>query len=91
MQGKSLTPVLDDPSTTIHDAVYCLRGKADHLYRTDRWALITYNNGKGGIELYDMQADPQQVKNLAKADNHQATLAELQAGLKKKLLSIRED
>ncbi|QDU73561.1 Arylsulfatase [Bremerella volcania] len=86
VQGKSLASVWSDPTSTIHDEVYTLRNRDDHLLRTDRWALIRYGNDS--VELYDMQNDPQQFHNLAKDSQHAQTLAELQSRLDKKLKSI---
>lgn len=87
LEGKSLAGLVDDPEQQIHDAVYCLRGRNDHLLRTDRWALIRY--GRGGKELYDMQNDPQQFTNLAEVPEHQPTLKQLETRLEKKLDSMK--
>ena len=87
VQGKSLAKALNDPQQVVHEAVYCLRGKNDHLLRTDRWAMIRY--GSGDVELYDMPADPQQFTNLADTPEHQATLKELSAQLDAKLNAIK--
>lgn len=88
IQGKSLVKVLDAPAHRVHEEVYCLRGRNDHLLRTDRWALIRY--GRGGVELYDMQADPHQFTNLAGAPRHRQTLSGLLAKLDDKLESIKQ-
>ena len=87
VQGKSLVKALDDPQYVVHDAVYCLRGRNDHLLRTDRWALIRY--GKGGVELYDMLEDPSQFTNLASHPEHTKTLAKLHAQLEAKLGTMK--
>ncbi|MBI1247829.1 sulfatase-like hydrolase/transferase [bacterium] len=87
VQGKSLVPLWDHPNRAIHEEVYTLRGKADHLLNTDHWAFIRY--GSGGIELYDMQNDPQQFTNLAEDPKYTATVEEMQMRLEKKLASIR--
>jgi len=87
VQGKSLARGLDDPKHVVHESVYCLRGRNDHLLRTERWALIRY--GKGGVELYDMQADPQQFTNLAQDPEHKETLDRLQRQLDKKLAAMK--
>jgi iduronate 2-sulfatase len=72
----------------VHEEVYCLRGRNDHLLRTDRWALIRY--GRGGVELYDMQVDPHQFTNLAGDPQHRQTLTGLLARLDDKLESIKQ-
>lgn len=87
IQGKSLASAWSDPATEIHDEVYTLRNRDDHLLRTDRWALIRYGNDS--VELYDMQNDPQQFHNLAKDAQHAGTLKELQMRLDEKLKSIQ--
>lgn len=83
VQGKSLASLWSNPQTNVHDEVYTLRNRNDHLLRTDRWALMRYGNGD--LELYDMQNDPQQFTNLASDSKHQETLQTLQAWLDEKL------
>lgn len=86
VQGKSLVKAMSDPKQVIHESVYCLRGRDDHLLRTDRWAFIKY--GKGGVELYDMHADTHQFTNLAKDPKHKDTLARLQSELDARLKAM---
>jgi len=88
VQGKSLAPSLDDSLHVVHDSVYCLRGRNDHLLRTDRWALLRYGNGD--IELYDMQADPHQYTNLAADLKHEKDVADLQARRDKNLTTMKK-
>ncbi len=81
-QGKSLLPVLTDPSASVRDASITIDGKkqARHfLLRTSRWALMRYQDGSA--ELYDMQQDPLQVTNLAADPEFAATKAELEKQL----------
>jgi arylsulfatase A-like enzyme len=88
VQGKSLAGVIDDPSEVVHDSIYCLRRKDDHLLRTDRWALIRY--GRGGMELYDMKHDPHQFTNLADSPEHEETLTGLLDQLAAKLSAMKK-
>ncbi|HEX8914119.1 MAG TPA: sulfatase [Humisphaera sp.] len=56
--------------------------------RTDRWKYIRYPHGDGSpdrhmAELYDLQNDPQESKNLINAPEHAARVKELAAELDK--------
>lgn len=76
LQGRDISPLLDDPKLRVRDATLC-SGKG-RLYRSDRWALLDY--GKTG-ELYDMEKDPKQYVNLFSKPEY----AEVVSGLKQKL------
>jgi len=84
-QGKSLAGVIDDPARKVHDMVYCFRGNS-HLLRTQRWALLSYNDGSA--ELYDMRNDPKQYTNLVDDPGHATVLAEMKERLASKLAEI---
>lgn len=88
VQGRSLVPALDDPGAVVHESVYCLRSRSDHLLRTDRWALIEYQDGRAGVELYDMRRDPRQYTNLATDAGHEEVLRDLRGKLDAKLASM---
>jgi iduronate 2-sulfatase len=85
-QGKSLMPVVKDPQVQVRLAAYTLR-KGGHMLRTMRWAYLKWGSGE---ELYDMQNDPRQFKNLAKDPAHADALAELRIRLNAKLESIKK-
>ena len=84
-QGRSLLPLFTDPDATIHDAAYCLK-KGGHLLREKRWAYISYQDGSD--ELYDMDRDPRQYRNVVGDPQHAVTKSRLQVKLKAKLASI---
>ena len=47
--------------------------------RTPRWRYTEWDEGKAGRELYDHDADPGELTNLAEKAEHAATVAELSA------------
>ena len=59
VQGRSLVPILQDPTATIKDSVISFN--KGHSLRTDRWHFMRYSDGT--TELYDMAHDPQQITN----------------------------
>ncbi|QTN33833.1 sulfatase [Akkermansiaceae bacterium] len=82
VQGKSLLPILKDPSTTIRKAALSLNGK-HHALRTARWAYMRYADGSE--ELYDMEKDPGQFTNLARTEKPLAALTEMREMLEARL------
>src|SRR5205814_949634 len=74
LDGKSLRPLLDDPSKPGKKAAYTQvtrgggkKGPAIMGYsvRTERWRYTEWDGGAKGSELYDHDADPHEHRNLA--------------------------
>jgi hypothetical protein len=86
VKGKSLKPLLADPTKIAHDSAltYITRGPrvTGFSLRTDRWRYIEWSDG--GLELYDHQNDPEEWYNLVGRDANAGVSAEL-----KKLLDAR--
>jgi uncharacterized sulfatase len=80
LEGKSLVPLLDDPKTAWNKPAFTLVAREDWLgrsVRTERWCYTEWDEGCRGVELYDLQADPRESKNLAGAPQWTAVVAEL--------------
>lgn len=93
MHGVSLLPVLKDSTARLrteflaehflekisprHAAWQCVRG--------ERWKYIHYPDLQGMDELYDLQADPREMKNLINLPDYKATLKTMQEKLRKLL------
>jgi len=86
IQGRDISLMLDDPKVKVRDAVLC-SGKG-RLYREERWALLDYE--KTG-ELYAMENDPKQYKNLYSDTEYAETVAGLKEKLKAKLVEVSKN
>lgn len=86
LAGASLKPLLDDPQHAWSRPAYSQvqrGGSPGHSVRTERWRYIEWNGGKDGVQLYDHDADPHETKNVADDPQHAATVADLQALIRK--------
>jgi uncharacterized sulfatase len=97
LEGASLMPWINDPSTPGKKAVYTMVGRNDdrnlshrepayfgRTVRTERWRYTEWDGGKRGVELYDKVADPQEMVNLAGKPETAGTQAEMKELLGRK-------
>ena len=91
LQGRDISPILDDQLAKVHDTVFSVAGASNALMlRDERWVFIQYGeDAKGGIELYDMQSDPRQITNLAQSHDHISRVEEWKAKVAAKLAAVR--
>jgi arylsulfatase A-like enzyme len=69
LEGKSLVPLLDNPAAKWDRPAFTLVAREDWLarsVRTERWCYTEWDERRRGTELYDLRADPNELKNLAK-------------------------
>jgi arylsulfatase A-like enzyme len=83
LEGRSLSPLLDDPSAKWEHPAYSVwseDGRTLHgvAVRTERWRYAEFEGGKGRM-LFDESADPEELKNLADDPALAAVRAELSA------------
>ena len=92
-EGKSLRPLIADPASSLHEAAFteARRGKNAEFWgrsvRTARWRYTEWNEGRDGVELYDLETDPHEFTNLATDPKHADTIAQLKALLRDKTTS----
>lgn len=95
LQGKSLVETLDNPLTEVRDFAFSVTSRRENiefLLRSKKWAFIQYDEDAGaGMELYDMEYDPQQFNNLAYNSGYQHVVMEFQAKLRKKLTEVNNN
>ncbi len=87
VQGKSLRPILADPTRRIRTDALSINRNGVCL-RTDQWAFMQYADASE--ELYDMVNDPEQFTNLAFGKPHAEHQA-VRAAMRKQLASRAVD
>lgn len=93
LQGKDISPMLDDPRYVVRTAAFSVAPmRKGFLLREDKWAYIQYaEDASAGIELFDTVNDPQQYDNLADVPMYQSLVTQFQTKLSKKLSEIRHN
>lgn len=92
LEGSSLRPWLMDPQrpgkrgalTQVRRSAKrsnVERNMMGRALRTERWRYVEWDDGAAGVELYDHQSDPQEMRNLAASPDHAAHVAELRQQL----------
>jgi len=91
LQGLDISPMLDDPGHTVRDAAFSVAPmRRGFLLRTDDYAFIQYEeDASKGIELFDMNADPEQFTNLSDSPEHQETVTQFRKKMDEKLTALR--
>ena len=85
LQGVSLRPLLENPQAPSSRPAFTQvqRGAfPGHSVRTERWRYTEWDGGAKGAELYDHQADPQELRNVAADPENAVVLAEMRALIK---------
>lgn len=81
IDGQSFRPVLTGSAKTVRNELFFAYRDVQRAWRDDRWKLIRYPQ-VNVTQLFDLQADPDEMKNLADLPAHQPRVEQLLAKLK---------
>lgn len=79
LEGVSLTPLLAAPRKAAWDRPAYSQVQGGRSVRTDRWRYTEWEGGRLGASLYDMVADPRELRNLAGEPEYAPIVRKLQA------------
>ena len=74
LQGADIAPALANPSVTVRDVVFS-ENLGSTMAFDGRWKFVQYADGD--LELYDLDSDPHELRNLAFDDDKHANDAEI--------------
>ena len=80
LEGRSLRPLLTEPAAAWDWPAFTLVAREDWLgrsVRTEQWSYTEWDESRRGRELYDLQSDPHERKNLASDPAQASTVARL--------------
>jgi arylsulfatase A-like enzyme len=82
VEGKSLAGVMAGKERKVRDSLFCAYRDVQRAVRTERWKLIRYPQINKS-QLFDLQEDPDERKDLADDPKHAERLKEMMALLEK--------
>lgn len=87
-EGKNLLAAIEHPEQVFRQNIYYRYRDLQLAVRTnDNWKLILYNvKGENHAQLFNLNRDPFEIRNLANKKGHQAKLAELKGILRQEMI-----
>ena len=85
VEGKNLAPLMHDRDANLRDEIFAAYGDVQRMVRTRRWKLIYYPK-IDRTQLFDLQNDPLETRDLAAQSRHARTAA----GLRNRLTQLQD-
>lgn len=83
--GTSLVPVIGGKKEKVRDALFAVYTGTQRMVRDDRWKLLWFPK-LGKFQLFDLKADPDELKDLADVKEHAEKFAAM-----KKLMAAQQE
>jgi arylsulfatase A-like enzyme len=80
VEGQDLGPIWRGDVTRIRDTLFTTYEDIQRAVRDERWKLIRYPK-IGYTQLFDLENDPDELRNLAESAEHEAQVARLMTEL----------
>ena len=90
VEGKSLAPVLRGEATKVRDSIFTAYRDVQRSVRDERWHLIRYPH-INRTQLFDLQNDPHETKDLAGDPKHAERITELMGLLQRWQRELGDD
>ena len=89
LDGSSLAPLLKDPEQGAWQKTeaYTINAWRGEALRTGRYRVILWQDGELGTELYDLEQDPGEHRNLAAVPEHAELLERMTRQLREKRIA----
>jgi arylsulfatase A-like enzyme len=81
VEGESLAPIVRGEAQSVRDSLFSAYLDVQRAVRDERWKLIRYPH-VGVTQLFDLENDPWELKDLAREPEHAARVGELNALLR---------
>jgi uncharacterized sulfatase len=92
LEGKSLSPLLDNPQAAWDKPAYTVQTREWFLGRSvrdERWRYTEWDEGRRGAALFDHDNDPHEQRNLVAVKEHQSTVERMRILLRKAPLHMK--
>ena len=80
LEGRSLVPLLRNPASEWDHPAFTVQARSWFLgcsVRTERWRYTEWDDGRRGAMLFDHDADPHEMRNVAEDPHYADTVAHL--------------
>jgi arylsulfatase A-like enzyme len=79
IDGESLCPIIKGTKARIRDYSFGAYRDCQRMVRDERWKLMKYDaSGVKNVQLFDLQNDPDEIKNLASDPKHEEQLRRME-------------